>query len=124
MFTYELLREGEWTEDGRKITAGSTTWSKKAVPVVHGGDNANGGIVGTIVNIRREGNQIIGDSDFDIGEDWVITCDVDVRKMTEIIPTRIECTDVRIMIAHVSKKGSYPWQMNNGEEGGGEADGG
>ena len=68
-YTHELLREDEWTTDGRKLTAGGVTWWEQ-IPIVY-----EGTVLGALGNIRREGNRIYGDTDLEIPEEAVLTAD-------------------------------------------------
>ncbi len=125
MTTYELLREGEWTDDGRMLTPGTTTWRDERIPLLSQGKDEHDGaqLIGSVSNIRRVGNKIFGDTNVEIGEGKALTCDTDrVDDVTEHEDGCMEMTGVRLIGAYVNKQENYPWKDN--EEGGGEADGG
>jgi hypothetical protein len=114
VYTHELLREDEWTTDGRLIVGGTLSWWEQ-IPLMY-----EGAILGAIGNIRREGNRIYGDTDTEIPEDAVITCDVDHVATSYEPDDRMRISGARLIGAHVSEKGTYPWKDD--EEEGGEAD--
>jgi hypothetical protein len=124
MPTYELLREGEWTDDGRMLTPDTTTWREEQIPLMSQGNDDHFGavIIGKVSNIHRVGNKILGETSVEIGEGKALTCDTDrVDDVTEHEDGCMEMTGVRLIGAYVNEADKYPWKDN--EEGGGEADG-
>jgi hypothetical protein len=117
MRTHELLREGEWSLDGRLLTTNTVTWPHQ-IPVIVRGFGNGLHLVGMLRNIRREGSRILGDTDVTIGAHMVLTCTVDFGQARERAPGRIEMTDVRLSAAYVSTKDTYPWKHEEGGEAG------
>ena len=118
MTTYELMREGEWTTDGRLCTPGTITWREDKIPVL-GRDYARlGSIIGVLSNLRREGNLILGDTDAKVPAGKVLTtdCEFDKAKAREVAPGRIEMTDLVIRAVHVSEPEQYPWSNTEEEK--------
>lgn len=115
MKTHELLREGEWTTDGRLLAPDSIRWGMR-IPLVVRSFGDTGHIVGAVTNIRREGNRILGDTDVTIGDHMTLTCDLDVDAVVQHTDRGMEVSAGRLMAAHVNDKHKYPWK--NREEGG------
>jgi hypothetical protein len=115
MPTYELLREGEWTTDGRMLTPDTITW-KDPIPLLRRADEIGqdgSEIVGKVTSIRRVGNKILGDPDIELDEDQLLTCDVDhLGQMFEHLGGGMEITGARLVAAHVNAKDQYPWKDN------------
>lgn len=98
MRSYELLREGEVSTDGRMIWPGATTWGDTPVPVI----GVNQRVLGKLVNIRRDGRSIFGDSDVD-AECLTVSCVGNFDNVQAI-------NDLRIISAHVSRRHDFPWR--------------
>jgi hypothetical protein len=111
--TYELLREDEWTVDGRRIVP-PVIWPEKVIPLMEHDPDAEyqSKIIGKVTNIRREGNRIVGDVDMELPEDTALTCDVDyAHHLTRTLDDgRIEIKNVRLRGANVNTKDHYPWK--------------
>jgi len=115
MPTYELLREGEWTIDGRMLTPGTTTWREDPIPLLSQGEDEHSGaeIIGIVSEIRRVGNKIVGNTSVEIGEGKALTCDTDqLDNLTSHEDGGIEMTGVRLMGAYVNDADKYPWKDN------------
>ena len=116
MPTYELLREGEWSDDGRMLTPDSTTWREDPVPLLSmgtGEEHSDSEIVGIVSNIRRVGNKILGDTSIEIGEGKALTCSTD--RLDEVIEHEDGCMEmrgVRLRGAYINKQENYPWKDN------------
>ncbi len=124
MPTYELLREGEWTDDGRMLTPDTTTWREEQIPLMSQGNDDHFGavIIGKVDNIRRVGHKIFGDTSVEIGEGKALTCDTD--RVDDVIEHEDGCMEmrgVRLIGAYVNKQENYPWKDNEEEERGGDA---
>ena len=122
MTTRELLREGEWTTDGRMLTSGTVTWSEP-IPLltVPASEDNSSTVVGAVRNIRREGNRIFGDLSIEIDEDQIVTCDVDNIGEPIEHDEGLEFTGVRLRAANLNSPDAYPWRSgpNKEAEGGG-----
>jgi hypothetical protein len=112
--TIELLREGEWTRDGRMLTPGTIIW-REQIPLLALADTERNGhdgshLVGAVTNIRREGNLIVGDPSIDLG-DMILTCDVD--QLGDLIEHEegIETNGSRLTAAYLNEKHNYPWDL-------------
>jgi hypothetical protein len=120
--TYEMLREGEWTTDGRLLTTGTVSWDDEKIPLMERDlqDAYESHIVGFVYNIRRVGDRILGDTDYEVGKDMTLVCDCDrIGITTEHEELGVEFNGARIRAAVVIEKDRYPWK--NDEEEGGEA---
>jgi hypothetical protein len=110
----ELLREGEWTSDGRMLTSGTVTWREQipllALPNVDQKGHDGGYLVGAVRNIRREGNLIVGDPSIDLG-DKVLTCDVNPVGDPIEHDEGIEVSGGRLTAAYINEKHYYPWPL-------------
>jgi len=113
MTTYELLREDEWTTDGRRIVP-PVLIPDKVIPLLQrdADEEYRTKIVGKVTHIRREGNRIVGDVDMDLPPDTAFTCDVDyAHHMTRTLDDgRVEMKSVRLRAANVNTKDNYPWK--------------
>jgi hypothetical protein len=113
MTTYELLREDEWTVDGRKIVP-PVIWAEKVIPLMERDPDAEymSRIIGKVTNIRRDGNLILGDTDVDLPEGTALTCDVDyAHEQTRTLEDgRVEMHNVRLRGANVNTRDNYPWK--------------
>jgi hypothetical protein len=112
MTSIEMLREGEWTRDGRMLTEGTVIW-REQIPLLalpnpqrDGHDGAH--IVGAVTNIRREGHLIMGDPSVDLG-DMVLTCDVDQIGDHIEHGEGIEVKGGRLTAAYINQRKNYPW---------------
>lgn len=109
--TRELVREGEWTRDGRMLTAGNTTWRDQIPLLARKSEDKfdPGHLIGVIHNIRREDNRIVGDLSIDIEDNLIVTCEVD--KIGGVIKRAEghEFTSARIVGCYVNKPENYPW---------------
>lgn len=117
MSTREILREGQWTNDGRMLPVGSVTWSEDPLPMLD-----DGMLAGTLTNVRREGNRILVETTPDLGDDMIVTADCDYPDGTdtvvEVAPGHIEMRSVRLRAGHVNERSFYPW---SDEQEGGDA---
>lgn len=111
MTTYELLREDEWTVDGRRIAA-PVLYADRIPLMTHGDQEGHSQLIGVVSNLRREGNRILGDTDADLPEGTALTCDVDYAR--EQVHTfddgRMELRNVRLLGANVNTQDNYPWK--------------
>jgi hypothetical protein len=123
MTTYELLREGVWSVDGRFLTPGTTTWRGELIPLLTTegtGDRFDAKLVGSVRNIHRVGNKIFGETDYEVPKGMRLTCDCgSLGTITEHPGRGVEFAGAQIMGAFVDPKDKYPWK--NDEEEGGEA---
>jgi hypothetical protein len=114
MSTHELLREGEWTPDGRMITPETVSWMD-SIPLLTRETGLEGFLIGAVDNIRREGNKILGDCTIDLPSGKALTVECNYGAATEVAPGRVEMTGVRIIAANVSESKFYPWKEEGGE---------
>jgi len=109
--TRELLREGEYTRDGRMLTPNSVTW-RDQIPLMARADKLNGlggdHLVGAVTNIRREGNRILGDLSVDIEDNLIVTCEVDNTTSIKHVEG-VEFTSARLVGAYVNRADQWPW---------------
>ena len=103
MTTYELLREGEWTNDGRMLEVNSVTWEDQ-VPLVGRDDS----LLGSVTNIRRDGNDILGDVDVPLPGGVALTCSLRLDVLTNSDDGVIGHSAV-LLSAHVNDRAMYPW---------------
>lgn len=124
MRTYELLREGEWTDgDHRMITPETVTWPIEPIPLLARTKGYDSEIIGYVYNIRREGNRILGDTDLTLRADQALTAECDYGTAQQVSRGRIEMTGVRLRAAYVNDKKNYPWSDQGDEQGeGGDSD--
>lgn len=108
MKTYEVLREGEWTRDGRLIREGGVQWDETdSIPVMEYIDEwAPPIILGEMWNIRREDNRILVDSDV---VTKLITVTVLDHVVEDITDEGVIISSCRIQTGFVSEPGTYPW---------------
>jgi hypothetical protein len=106
MSTREVLREEEWTHDGRMLPAGSVTWAEEPLPMIVGDE-----IVGTLTGIRRAGNKILVETSLDLADDMIITADCDIPNgsAVEVAPGHITLTGIRLRAGYVNHSSFYPW---------------
>ena len=113
--TYELLREDEWTVDGRRIVP-PVLIPDKIIPLMQRDPDEQyaSHIVGKVTNVRREGNRVVGDVDMELPEGTAFTCDVDyAHHLTRTLDDgRVELKSVRLRAANINTKDNYPWKDN------------
>lgn len=107
MSTYELLREGEWTDDHRFIHPGAVTWPDEPIPVL---DEANA-LVGAVFNVRREGNRILGDLTLGLPDDLCLTAALHLMDKISNNDNEFEVVRGRLLSAKISDRDSYPWEV-------------
>lgn len=112
MKTSEILREGEWTRDGRLIRPGGVYWDDDVIDVMEFIDETVPPIIiGSLWNIRREGDYILADTDV-MGLVTVTVKDLVVERVVAhgapgekgvIIESCV------IQTGFVTEPGTYPW---------------
>jgi len=111
--TRQLLREGEWTRDGRMLTIGGVTW-RDQIPLMARGDKRDGfdgsHLIGVVTNIRREGNVILGELSVDIDDNLIVTCEVDSVEDRIERPEGVEFVTARLVAATVARTEHWPWE--------------
>lgn len=100
----ELLRENEWTVDGRFIEAGSVSW-EEIVPLysnVAGEDM----LVGTVTDLFRSENRIYGYVDLDVA---CVTVGGSMTKFQTCDEGAI-LSEYHVLYGMVSDPLTYPWK--------------
>jgi hypothetical protein len=110
--TWELMREGQPSRDGRAVAAGACTWPENnyGIPVLGYDEAEHQEVHGYVTNIRREGQLILGDCDTTLPPDACLTVGGNVGDEVIVADDGTWLAmKFEIRYANVSHREDYPW---------------